>query len=86
VIFGQLEAAAAQRDATAALKIQAADAELDGHRVTEAGQGSHGPVASQSGRASDPIVRLQQLADLRDRGALTDAEFAAEKAKILSVS
>jgi hypothetical protein len=28
----------------------------------------------------------QQLADLHDRGALTDAEFAAEKAKILGES
>jgi hypothetical protein len=29
---------------------------------------------------------LKKLADLRDRGALTDAEFALEKAKILSES
>jgi hypothetical protein len=33
--------------------------------------------------AADPLDRLQKLADLHDRGALTDAEFAAEKAKIL---
>jgi Short C-terminal domain len=33
---------------------------------------------------SDPLDRLQKLADLHDRGVLTDAEFAAEKAKILS--
>ena len=33
--------------------------------------------------ASDPLERIQKLADLHDRGALTDAEFAAEKAKIL---
>jgi hypothetical protein len=36
--------------------------------------------------ASDPLERLKKLADLRDRGALTDAEFALEKAKILSES
>lgn len=35
---------------------------------------------------SDPVERLKTLADLHDRGALTDAEFAAEKAKILSES
>ena len=29
------------------------------------------------------LDRLQQLADLHDRGVLSDAEFAAEKAKIL---
>jgi hypothetical protein len=34
----------------------------------------------------DSLARLQTLADLRDRGALTDAEFAAEKAKILDAS
>jgi hypothetical protein len=32
---------------------------------------------------SDPVERLEKLADLHERGALTDAEFAAEKAKIL---
>jgi Short C-terminal domain len=32
----------------------------------------------------DPLERLQKLADLHDRGALTDAEFASEKAKILN--
>lgn len=34
----------------------------------------------------DPLERLQKLADLHDRGALTDAEFDAEKAKILNES
>jgi hypothetical protein len=33
--------------------------------------------------APDPIEQLTQLADLKDRGILTDAEFAAEKMKIL---
>jgi hypothetical protein len=28
--------------------------------------------------------RIQKLADLHDRGALSDAEFAAEKAKLLN--
>ena len=31
----------------------------------------------------DPIDQLAKLADLRDRGALTDAEFEAEKKKLL---
>src|SRR5207302_9286673 len=38
----------------------------------------------RSGRPPDPVERLQKLADLHDRGALTDAEFAVEKARILS--
>jgi hypothetical protein len=34
--------------------------------------------------ATDPVQRLSELADLRDRGVLTDEEFAAAKAKILA--
>jgi Phospholipase_D-nuclease N-terminal/Short C-terminal domain len=33
---------------------------------------------------STPADQLAKLADLKERGALTDAEFDAEKAKILS--
>ncbi len=33
--------------------------------------------------SADPVERLRKLADLHERGALTDAEFAAEKGKIL---
>jgi hypothetical protein len=36
-----------------------------------------------SADATDPLERLSRLADLHDRGALTDAEFAAQKAKVL---
>ena len=35
---------------------------------------------------SDPIERLAKLADLKEQGVLTDAEFAAQKAKILGES
>jgi hypothetical protein len=31
----------------------------------------------------DPLGQLQRLADLHDRGALTDEEFEAEKTKVL---
>jgi hypothetical protein len=43
---------------------------------------SHTIVRARA-RAPDPIDQLARLADLHDRGALTDDEFAAEKAKIL---
>ena len=33
--------------------------------------------------AADPIEQLQQLADLKERGILTDEEFAAQKQRIL---
>jgi membrane protease subunit (stomatin/prohibitin family) len=33
---------------------------------------------------ADPIERLRQLGELRDQGILTQAEFEAQKAKILA--
>jgi hypothetical protein len=33
--------------------------------------------------AADPIAQLKQLADLHEQGALTDDEFAVQKAKLL---
>jgi len=35
------------------------------------------------GAQADPTEKLSRLADLHDRGALTDEEFAAQKAKVL---
>jgi hypothetical protein len=32
----------------------------------------------------DPVAQLRQLAELKEQGILTEAEFTAEKAKILS--
>jgi hypothetical protein len=40
------------------------------------------PVAAAA-PARDPIEQLKGLAELREQGVLTDAEFAAQKAKIL---
>ena len=40
------------------------------------------PAPAQAG--PDPVAQLTQLAALKDSGALTEAEFEAEKAKILS--
>ena len=34
--------------------------------------------------APDPIAQLKELAELKNQGILTDAEFQAQKAKILS--
>ena len=33
--------------------------------------------------AGDPIAQLERLGELRDKGVLTDAEFEAQKAKLL---
>jgi hypothetical protein len=41
------------------------------------------PAPAPAAPAADPIEQLTQLADLKERGLLTDAEFAAQKAKLL---
>jgi hypothetical protein len=41
------------------------------------------PAAPAGGGESDRIAQLQQLGELKAQGVLTDAEFEAEKAKIL---
>jgi hypothetical protein len=41
------------------------------------------PAAAPAAGAPDPVEQLTQLAALKDSGALTEAEFEAEKAKIL---
>lgn len=42
------------------------------------------PQPAPAPATSDTLTQLQQLADLRDQGVLTDAEFEAQKAKILA--
>jgi len=42
-----------------------------------------GAEPPRSAAPSDPIAQLERLAELHQRGALTDAEFAAAKAKLL---
>jgi len=41
------------------------------------------PEPAPAAAAPDPIEQLTQLAALKDSGALTEAEFEAQKAKIL---
>jgi membrane protease subunit (stomatin/prohibitin family) len=40
--------------------------------------------AQAAAPAVDPVARLKELAELRDQGILTEAEFAQEKAKVLA--
>jgi hypothetical protein len=42
------------------------------------------PPPAPAAAGPDPIAQLKQLAELRDQGILTDAEFNAQKAKILA--
>jgi hypothetical protein len=41
------------------------------------------PPAPAGGGSSDTLTQLQQLGDLKAQGVLTEAEFEAQKAKIL---
>jgi hypothetical protein len=41
------------------------------------------PAPAPVAVAADPIAQLTQLGQLHEQGVLTDAEFAAQKAKIL---
>ena len=42
------------------------------------------PAPAPAAPAPDPVEQLQKLAELKNQGILTDAEFEAQKAKILS--
>jgi Short C-terminal domain len=42
------------------------------------------PAAPAAPAAPDPIAQLKQFAELHSQGILTDAEFEAQKAKILN--
>jgi Short C-terminal domain len=42
------------------------------------------PAAPAPAPAPDTVSQLRELAELRTQGVLTDAEFAAQKAKILA--
>ena len=41
------------------------------------------PQAAAPAPAGDPIAQLKELGELRDKGVLTEEEFAAQKAKLL---
>ena len=41
------------------------------------------PAVHRRATADDSVGRLERLADLHERGALTDAEFVAEKARVI---
>jgi TPP-dependent pyruvate/acetoin dehydrogenase alpha subunit len=47
------------------------------------GQGYAEPQQAPPQPAADPIEQLKELGELRDKGVLTEEEFAAQKAKLL---
>jgi Short C-terminal domain len=42
------------------------------------------PVADEAGPMDDKLAQLKELGELKTAGVLTDAEFEAQKAKILA--
>ena len=48
------------------------------------GQYEEQPAAAPAAPAVDPLEQLKQLGELKASGVLTDAEFEAQKAKILA--
>jgi membrane protease subunit (stomatin/prohibitin family) len=53
----------------------------------QAGQFAGAPQpAAAAPTAADPVAQLEKLQSLKEKGALTDAEFETEKAKILGGS
>ena len=85
------------KKAEAALRVQEAQAAYSGNmaefieemKAKGAGSGVNiGGALSASGAATTPDIadELTKLADLRDRGALTEAEFETQKAKLLGAS
>jgi hypothetical protein len=86
------------RKAEAAKRVQEAQAAYSGNvaqfiedmKAKGAGSGliaDGAPLVIGGGAAKPDIAdELTKLADLRDRGVLTDAEFEAQKAKLLAAS
>jgi hypothetical protein len=50
----------------------------------EEAQGGYQEPAPAAAPAADPLDQLKQLGELKASGVLTDAEFEAQKAKILA--
>ena len=56
-------------------------AEQDGYQEQQQQYQEPAPAAAP---AADPLEQLKQLGELKDSGVLTEAEFEAQKAKILA--
>jgi hypothetical protein len=54
-----------------------------GNRWARQDQAPSAPAAAPASAPADPIAQLKDLADLKAQGVLTDAEFEAQKARVL---
>ena len=58
--------------------------ERDARQAQEADAAARAYIQSAAGTSTSTADELAKLASLRDQGVITDAEFAAQKAKVLS--
>jgi hypothetical protein len=58
--------------------------ERDARQAHEADAAARAYIQSAAGTSTSTADELAKLASLRDQGVITDAEFAAQKAKVLS--
>ena len=61
----------------------AQQAQADQLAAQQASTQQASPPAAAPGGETDLVAKLQQLAALKDQGILSDAEFAAAKAKLI---
>ncbi len=59
-------------------------AQQDAEQQQAAPQQAAPQQAAPQQAAADPIQQLKELGELRDKGVLTEEEFAAQKAKLLA--
>ncbi|MFG1998591.1 SHOCT domain-containing protein [Spirillospora sp. NPDC048911] len=83
VVAGTASAVNGRVQRRQAEKFAARDAQIAAQRQAAYEQQVGGQAAPAEPRA-DTVQQLKDLADLKDRGMLNDAEFAAQKAKILA--
>jgi hypothetical protein len=58
--------------------------EQQGRAAEQQAYAQPAPAPAPAAPAVDPIAQLKELAELKSQGILTDAEFDAQKAKILN--
>jgi hypothetical protein len=83
VVAGTASAVSGRVQRRQAEKFAGRDAEIAAQRQQAYEQQTAPPPPAPSGSGDDTIERLKALADLKAQGVLTEAEFAAQKAKIL---
>jgi hypothetical protein len=59
-------------------------AAMQAQQAQQAIQAQQAPAAAPAAGGTDVTAKLKELADLKTAGILTDEEFAAAKAKVLS--